>query len=254
MEIATWNVNSVKVRLPQLVEWFDTQKIEVVGLQELKCETEQFPYDAFEDKGYFCAVNGQKSYNGVALISRSEITDIVHDIPNFPTDEKRVIAGTIQGIRVINLYVVNGQNPESPKYEYKLAWLDAVKNYIKEEMEKYPQLIILGDFNIAPRDEDVHDPQAWKNRILCTDKEREVFDEFLQLGLADGLRMFATPWGDFTWWDYRNQGFEKNQGLRIDHLLLSLEASSRVESTRIYTDVRAHERPSDHAPVSVVLC
>lgn len=253
MEIATWNLNSITVRLPQLLEWLQESKIDVAGLQELKCDTDKFPYDELKAAGYHVAVNGQPTYNGVALVSRSEITDVSYDLPGFEDDEKRVIAGTIDGIRVINLYVVNGQDPKSDKYTYKLAWLKALTAYLKTELEAYESVVVLGDFNIAPTDDDVHNPKAWKDRILCTDEERAAFNELLALGLTDGLRIFAEPKVQFTWWDYRSQGFDKNHGIRIDHLLLSPRVSARVMETKVYLNVRANERPSDHAPVSVVL-
>lgn len=253
MKITTWNVNSINVRLPQLESWIRTDKPAVVGLQEIKCESDKFPLEAIEALDYVVVVNGQPTYNGVALISRSEITDVVFDIPGFEDEEKRVIAGTIEGIRVVNAYVPNGQDPKSEKYLYKLRWLEAFTEYIEETLEQYDEVIVIGDYNIAPTDDDVHNPVSWQGKILCTEKERDAFDKLLQLGLLDALRMHAQPAGLFTWWDYRQQGFEKNHGIRIDHLLLSKMLSRRLVSTQVHIDVRANERPSDHAPVSVVL-
>ncbi len=253
MKITTWNLNSIKVRLAQLIELIENEQPDVIGLQELKCNNEQFPAQELAALGLHLAFNGQPTYNGVALISKTEIHDIEYDIPGYEDAEKRVIAGTIEGVRVINAYVPNGQSPESDKYQYKLEWLEAFTNYIAKSLERYPELVVLGDFNIAPTDDDVHNPLSWKGKILCTDQEREAFQKILALGLVDGLRIESAPKGLFTWWDYRQGGFEKNSGIRIDHLLLSRRLSRRFISSAVHVKYRAMERPSDHAPVSIIL-
>lgn len=253
MKITTWNVNSINVRLSHLIELLEKEASSVVGLQELKCSNDKFPLEEVEALGYQAAINGQPTYNGVAILSNREISDIVLDIPGFEDDEKRVIAGTIDGVRVVNAYVPNGQSPDSEKYQYKLSWLEAFTAYIEELLLLYPEVIVIGDYNIAPTDADVHNPVTWKDKILCTDQEREAFDKLIGLGLIDGLRIEAQPRGVFTWWDYRQGGFEKNSGIRIDHLLLSKILSRRFISSSVHLNYRAMERPSDHAPVSVIL-
>lgn len=253
MKITTWNVNSINVRLPHLLELLKSEGPIIIGLQELKCTNEKYPLEEISHLGYFSAVNGQPTYNGVSLISTLEIKDVIYDIPGFQDDEKRVITGTIDGVRVINAYVPNGQSPESDKYQYKLAWLVAFTEFVQAQLELYPELVVIGDFNIAPKDEDVHNPASWAGKILCTDQERAAFQTLLKLGLLDGVRIEAQPKDLFTWWDYREGGFEKNSGIRIDHLLLSRELSRRFMSSSVHLNYRAMERPSDHAPVSVVL-
>ncbi|UNM95116.1 exodeoxyribonuclease III [Ignatzschineria rhizosphaerae] len=253
MKITTWNVNSINVRLSHLAEFLKEEVPSVIGLQELKCSNDKFPLKEIEELGYHCEINGQPTYNGVALLSKTEIEDVVFDIPGYKCEEKRVIAGTIEGVRVINAYVPNGQSPESDKYQYKLNWLAAFTKYIEEVLKNYSQVIVIGDYNIAPTDDDVHHPETWQGKILCTDKEREAFLELLALGLLDGLRIEAQPKGLFTWWDYRQGGFEKNSGIRIDHLLLSRVLSRRFLSSAVHLNYRVMERPSDHAPVSVIL-
>lgn len=253
MKIATWNVNSINVRLPQLIDWLNRVDPDIVGLQELKCDATSFPLEALEALGYHIVVNAQKTYNGVALLSKVPATDIMCDIPKFVDDQKRVVAGTIQDIRVINVYVPNGQSPQSDKYVYKLEWLDAFYDYLQGELMQYEKLLVMGDFNIAPTDDDVHNPALWKDQVLCTQKERDAFKRLLSLGFVDVLRLYAAPKGIFTWWDYRQQGFEKNEGVRIDHVLLSKELSARYIESSVYIEVRANERPSDHAPVGILL-
>ncbi len=253
MKITTWNVNSVNVRLTHLTQFLQEVAPDVVGLQELKCTTDKFPITEVEALGYHAVVNGQPTYNGVALISKIPITDVILDIPGFEDSEKRVITGTIAGIRVMNAYVPNGQSPDSDKYQYKLNWLMHFKRFISEQLALYPELIVIGDYNIAPTDDDVHNPASWTGKILCTDAERAAFFDLLDLGLVDGLRLEAQPRGLFTWWDYRQGGFEKNSGIRIDHLLLSRVLSRRFVGSNVHLSYRALERPSDHAPVSVIL-
>lgn len=253
MKITTWNVNSVNVRLPHLTELLEKEAPSVIGLQELKCSNDKFPLKEIEALGYHAIVNGQPTYNGVAMLATSDITDVVYDIPGFEDEEKRVIAGTVEGVRVVNAYVPNGQSPDSDKYQYKLQWLAAFTAYIEDLLTRYAEVIVIGDYNIAPNDDDVHNPMTWKDKILCTDQERAAFEKLLALGLLDGLRIDAQPQGLFTWWDYRQGGFEKNSGIRIDHLLLSRVLSRRFLSSSVHLNYRAMERPSDHAPVSVIL-
>ncbi len=253
MKITTWNVNSINVRLPHLVDFLEKETPEVIGLQELKCTTDKFPLKEIEDLGYQAVIHGQPTYNGVAILATSAITDVVYDIPGFEDEEKRVVSGTVNGVRVVNVYVPNGQSPESDKYLYKLRWLTAFTEYIKNLLVRYPEVVVIGDYNIAPNDDDVHNPVTWKDKILCTVQEREAFSKLLALGLLDGLRMEAQSKGLFTWWDYRQGGFEKNSGIRIDHLLLSRILSRRFLSSSVHLNYRAMERPSDHAPVSVIL-
>lgn len=253
MKITTWNVNSINVRIEQLIDFLENEKPTVIGLQELKCINEKFPLAQIETLDYHVVMNGQPTYNGVALLSNKPITDVELDIPGFEDPEKRVIAGTIDGVRVVNAYVPNGQSPDSDKYQYKLTWLTHFRQYIADLMAIYPEVMVIGDYNIAPTDDDVHHPETWQGKILCTDQERAAFTALLELGLVDGLRIEAQPPGLFTWWDYRQGGFEKNSGIRIDHLLLSRVLSRRFISSKVHLNYRAMERPSDHAPVSVVL-
>lgn len=253
MKIASWNVNSLNVRLPHLEEWLKTSQPDVVALQETKLEDEKFPRDALAALGYRSECAGQKTYNGVALLSREPITDIVTSIPGFDDPQRRVIAGTIGGVRVIDLYVVNGQSVGSDKFEYKLRWLDAVRAFVADELVRSPQLVVLGDFNIAPHDRDVHDPEAWRESVLCSTPEREALGRLLDLGLHDSFRLVDANEGQFTWWDYRQGRFRRNHGLRIDLILVSAALRERVRGAGIEREPRRWERPSDHAPVWVDL-
>ena len=251
MKIAAWNVNSLKVRLPQLLDWLDVQQPDVVCLQETKLEDVNFPQQAIADAGYAVAFHGQKTYNGVALLSRLglDVSDVVCNNPHFPDPQKRLIAATVQGVRVISAYVPNGQEVGSDKYAYKLDWLAALERWLGEELAQHPQLALAGDFNIAPDDRDVHNPASWAGQILCSDAEREAFRRLLALGLKDSFRLFEQPEKSFSWWDYRMLGFQKNQGLRIDHVLLSDALAARCSAAGIDREMRKRERPSDHAPV-----
>ena len=257
MKFASWNVNSLKVRLPHLLEWLVRQAPQVVCLQETKLEDAKFPVREIEAAGYHCAWSGQKTYNGIAILSRPPLADVAAGMPAFADEQKRVIAATVgQGadaIRVVCAYVPNGQAVDSEKYQYKLNWLAAFRFWLEEEQKKNPRLAVLGDYNIAPADEDVHDPKAWEGRILCSPKEREAFRNLLALGLKDSFRMFAQPAKSFTWWDYRMNGFKRNLGLRIDHILLSSELASRCRTCAIDLEPRRLQRPSDHAPVMAEL-
>jgi exodeoxyribonuclease-3 len=249
MKIATWNVNSLKVRLPHVLDWLASVRPDALCLQETKTEDGGFPFAPLEAAGYRAIHNGQKTYNGVAILARAEMQDAVRDIPGFDDPQKRVIAATIDGVRVICAYMPNGQAVGSDKYEYKLKWLAALTGWLREEMQRYPQLALLGDFNIAPDDRDVHDPVAWQGQILCSEAERDAFRKLLDLGLADAFRRFEQPEKSFSWWDYRMMGFRRNLGLRIDHILLSSPLAERCAACSIDKAPRKLERPSDHAPV-----
>lgn len=249
MRLAAWNVNSLKVRLPHLLDWLADQKPDALCLQETKLEDHNFPRAEIEAAGYHVAFSGQKTYNGVALLARSPIGDVVCGNPHFPDEQKRLIAGTVDGVRVVCAYMPNGQAVGSDKYDYKLRWLAALETWLAAELAANPQLALAGDFNIAPEDRDVHDPQAWAGQILCSDAERAAFRRLLGLGLQDSFRLFAQPEKSFSWWDYRMLGFQKNQGLRIDHVLLSAPLAARCTAAGIDRAPRKRERPSDHAPV-----
>ena len=249
MKIATWNVNSLNVRLPHVLEWLAATSPDVLVLQEIKQVTEAFDSDAFRAAGYSAVASGQKTYNGVAVISRSASSDHLKDLPGYEDPQRRVLASTIHGVRVVNLYVPNGHSVGSEKYEYKLGWLAALRDYLESELSSYEQLVVLGDFNIAPDDRDVYDPEKWGDDILCSPAERAALGELLELGLSDVFRQFDQPESTFSWWDYRAAGFRRNAGLRID-LILASEALARA-CTASYVDrePRTWERPSDHTPV-----
>ena len=249
MKIASWNVNSLKVRLPHLLDWLAEAKPDALGLQELKLEDHNFPRAEIEAAGYHVAFAGQKTYNGVALLAREPIRDVVINNPHFPDEQKRLIAGTIGEVRVICAYMPNGQAVGSEKYDYKLRWLDALAQRLGEELTAHPQLALVGDYNIAPDDRDVHDPAAWAGQILCSEAERSAFQRFIGLGLSDSFRLFEQPERTFSWWDYRNLGFRKNLGLRIDHVLLSQALAEKCTAAGVDRAPRKLERPSDHAPV-----
>ncbi|MBA4093130.1 MAG: exodeoxyribonuclease III [Candidatus Accumulibacter sp.] len=251
MKLAAWNVNSLKVRLPQLLDWLAASAPDVVCLQETKLEDANFPRAEIEAAGYQVAFSGQKTYNGVALLARGEApADVVCGNPHFPDEQKRLIAGTVRGVRVVCAYIPNGQAVGSDKYAYKLAWLAALERWLGEELAAHPQLALAGDFNIAPEDRDVHDPAAWAGQILCSDPERAAFQRLQALGLQDSFRLFEQAPKSFSWWDYRMLGFQKNQGLRIDHILLSAPLAARCTAAGIDREMRKRERPSDHAPVT----
>jgi exodeoxyribonuclease-3 len=253
MKLASWNVNSLKVRLPHLLEWLAGQAPEIVCLQEIKLENAKFPLAEIEAAGYRCAWSGQKTYNGVAILSRAALSEVATAMPAFPDEQKRVIAASVgegeDALRVVCAYVPNGQAVDSEKYEYKLKWLSAFRSWLDEELRRHPRLAVLGDYNIAPADEDVHDPKAWEGQILCSSRERQAFQTLLALGLKDSFRLFTQPEQSFTWWDYRMNAFKRNLGLRIDHVLLSPDLASRCRACTIDVEPRRLERPSDHAPV-----
>ena len=249
MKIATWNVNSLKVRLPHVLDWLATNQPDVLCLQELKQEDSQFPLTELQQAGYHAVFSGQKTYNGVAILSKSVLTDVQYGIPNFPDEQKRVIAATIHGIRIVCVYIPNGQSVDSDKYQYKLAWLTALLAWLTDELVKFPKLALLGDYNIAPEDRDVHDPQAWVGNILVSEPEREAFRVLQQLGMRDSFRLFEQPEKSYSWWDYRMMAFRRNIGLRIDHILLSAALAPDCTACTIDRAPRKLERPSDHAPV-----
>ncbi|RTL39344.1 MAG: exodeoxyribonuclease III [Burkholderiales bacterium] len=252
-KFATWNVNSLAIRLPQVLEWLAAHSVDALVLQETKLTDDKFPTADFGAAGWQVQWFGQKTYNGVALISRERASDIVKNIPGFPDEQARVIAGTVDGIRVIGGYFPNGQAPGSEKFAYKMAWLDALRLWLTDELQKHPQLVLMGDFNIAPEDRDVYDPVAWAGQIHCTPEERQHFQQLLGLGLSDAFRLFEQPPKSWSWWDYRNLAFRKNQGLRIDHVLVSEALKPRVAGCEIDKLPRKNERPSDHAPVIVTI-
>ena len=249
MKLVAWNVNSLKVRLPQLLDFLATRQPDVVCLQETKLTDDKFPTAEIEAAGYRVAFVGQKTYNGVAIVSRCALTDVQVGIPDFEDEQKRMIAATVEGVRVICVYCPNGQSLDSDKYPYKLAWFDALTLWLKDELTRHPQLAILGDYNIAPDDRDVHDPEVWKDGILVSPPERARFQTLLALGLKDSFRLFEQPDKIFSWWDYRMMGFRRNHGLRIDHILLSAPLATACTSSTVDRDMRKLERPSDHAPV-----
>ena len=249
MKIASWNVNSLKVRLPQVLDWMEHQRPDVLGLQETKLTDDKFPIEAIEEAGYRVAFAGQPTYNGVALIAREQPLDVITEIPGFPDEQRRVIAGTIGRVRVINLYVVNGKEVGSDKYEYKLRWLEAVNRWIADELTRHDKLVVMGDFNIAPDDRDVHDPEAWHEKILCSSPEREALGRMLDLGLHDSFRLFEQPEATFSWWDYRAAAFRRGLGLRIDLVLCSDALKMACATSYVDKEPRRNERPSDHAPV-----
>ncbi|PPE75950.1 exodeoxyribonuclease III [Solimonas fluminis] len=249
MKIASWNVNSLRVRLPHLLDWLKAAEPDVVGIQETKCVDEQFPFAELEAAGYFAAHNGQKTYNGVALLARQPLTEVCRDMECFADEQRRVIAATVGGVRVVNVYVVNGQAVGSEKYDYKLRWLAGLRQYLGEELQKYPKLAVTGDYNIAPAPEDTHDPAVWEGGILCSEPERAAFRALLDLGLKDSFRLFEQPAASFTWWDYRQAAFRRNMGLRIDHILASDALAAACTGVRVHLEPRRLERPSDHAPV-----
>ena len=257
MKIATWNVNSLGVRLPHVLQWLASNPVDALCLQELKLSDDKFPFEALAQAGYAAAAFGQKTYNGVAILSRTPLADVVRNIPGFADEQSRVIAGTLateQGpLRLINGYFVNGQEPGSEKFAYKMRWLEALHGFVQAEMAVHPRLAVLGDFNVTPEDRDSYDPVGLKDTIHHTVQEREYFQRLLQLGLTDSFRMFEQAPKSFSWWDYRMLGYQKNRGLRIDHILVSDLLKPLVKSCVIDRVPRKWEKPSDHTPVVVEL-
>ena len=257
MQIATWNINSLNVRLPQVLEWLAANPVDALGLQELKLVDEKFPFDALQEIGYHAAAFGQKTYNGVAILSRTPLRDVVRNIPGHTDEQARVIAATLDTpggpLRLVNCYFVNGQEPGSEKFAYKLQWLAALHRWIAEEMQTHPRLVLVGDLNVAPEDRDSFDPVGLKDTIHHTVEERAHFQALLGLGLTDAYRMFEQPEKSYSWWDYRMLGFQKNRGLRIDHILVSQALRDSVKACTIDRAPRKNPQPSDHAPVVVTL-
>jgi exodeoxyribonuclease-3 len=253
LKLATWNVNSLSVRLPQLLEWLAAHQPDAMVLQETKLTDDKFPHQAIEDAGYQVQWFGQKTYNGVALLSKTPAAEIVRNIPGFADDSARVITGTVAGLRIVGGYFPNGQAPGTDKFEYKLQWMRALRDWLREELAVHPRLVLLGDFNVAPEDRDVHDPVAWAGQIHCTDEERGHFRKLIALGLVDAFRLFEQPPKSWSWWDYRNLAFRRNQGLRIDIVLVSEALRTAVRECTIDKAPRKAERPSDHAPVWIRL-
>ncbi len=249
MKIATWNVNSMNVRQPHVIDWLGAHDPDVLVLQEIKQLTEKFPADALEELGYHSIASGQKTYNGVATISKVEPRDPVTDFPDLDDPQRRVLACTVDDVRIIDLYVPNGSEVGSDKYDYKLNWLASLKRFLEAEMREHEKLVVLGDFNIAPADADVYDPEKWGDAILCSPLERQALRALLDLGLTDVFRKFEQPESTFSWWDYRAAGFRRNAGLRIDLILTSDAMTERCEASYVDKEPRAWERPSDHAPV-----
>jgi len=253
MKLATWNVNSLKVRLPQVLDWLAANPIDVLCLQETKQQDSDFPQTELRAAGYYSVFSGQKTYNGVAVLSRVPARDVQMGIPDFPDEQKRVIAATFGSIRVVCVYVPNGQSIDSGKYRYKLAWLNALRDWLKQELTRYPELVLLGDCNIAPEDRDIYDPAAWQGNVLVSEPERQQFQNLLQLGLRDSFRLFEQAEKSYSWWDYRMMAFRRNMGLRIDHILVSEPLVAQCKSCAIDKTPRKLERPSDHTPVVVEL-
>ena len=257
MQIATWNVNSLTVRLPQVLDWLAAHPVDVLALQELKLIDDKFPLAALQAAGYHAAAFGQKTYNGVALLARSPLRDVVRNIPGFDDEQARVIAATIDtpggALRLVNGYFVNGQAPGSDKFAYKLRWLAALHDWLRTELAQHPRLVLLGDFNVAPEDRDSYDPEGLRGTIHHTPEERAHFQSLLALGMVDAYRLFEQPEKSYSWWDYRMLGFQKNRGLRIDHILLSDALRSHASACIIDRAPRKNPQPSDHAPVVVTL-
>ncbi len=249
MKIATWNVNSLKVRLGQVFEWLSAHAPDVLVLQEIKQVTEAFPSNEFAEAGYRSIASGQKTYNGVAILSKSVPSEPVTDFPGFEDPQRRILAATVSGVRVVNLYVPNGSEVGSEKYAYKLIWLDALRAFLESEMSKHDRVVVLGDFNIAPADADVFDPEKWGDAILCSPAERRALESVIALGLTDVFRNFEQPEKTFSWWDYRAAGFRRNAGLRIDLILTSDAMTKSCTASYVDKEPRTWERPSDHAPV-----
>ncbi|MDT8990948.1 exodeoxyribonuclease III [Curvibacter sp. APW13] len=253
MKLATWNVNSLSVRLPQVLDWLAANPVDVLALQELKMTDDKFPHDAFAAAGYQSVCFGQKTYNGVALITKAPAADVVKNIPGFDDDMARVITATVQGVRVVGAYFPNGQEPGSDKFEYKMEWLSALRRWLKIELEAHPQLVLMGDYNITFDEADVWDPVALEGTIHCTEEERYHLRALVALGLHDSLRLFPHPPKTYSWWDYRDFGFRRNRGLRIDHILITDALKTRATACEVDKTPRKNERPSDHAPVVLTL-
>ena len=254
MKIATWNVNSLRVRLQQVLDWLDLTKADVMCLQETKLTDERFPVDAFAQAGYEAAFSGQPTYNGVAILTRKSSVGVPARVlagnPLYEDEQKRLISASVAGVRVICAYFPNGQSVDSDKYRYKLEWIDSLLRWVEPQLAQPAEpLVLLGDFNIAPHERDVHDPALWAGQVLFSDPERERFRALEDMGLADAFRLFEQPEKSYTWWDYRQMAFRRNMGLRIDHIMVSSGLRERVAACSIDREIRKREQPSDHAPV-----
>ncbi|OGI48425.1 MAG: exodeoxyribonuclease III [Candidatus Muproteobacteria bacterium RBG_16_65_34] len=249
MKIATWNVNSIRVRLPQALAWLERHKPDILCLQETKVPDDGFPAGEFREAGYHAVFAGQKTYNGVATLSRAPAQAVVTVLTGADGEQRRLIAADIGGVRVVNVYVPNGEAVGCDKYAYKLGWLKALTRHLRDELGSHPRVVLVGDFNIAPEERDVHDSKLWAGQVLVSDREREAFRVLLELGLIDVFRLFGQPEQSFTWWDYRMQAFRQNHGLRIDHILCGAALAERCTACTIDVEPRRAERPSDHAPV-----
>jgi exodeoxyribonuclease-3 len=249
MKVATWNVNSLRVRMPQLREWLESRKPDLAALQETKVTDPEFPLVDVESAGYHVVYAGQKTYNGVAILARKAAHDVATEIPAYPCADRRVLAATYGPLRLINLYVPNGSEVGSDKYQFKLAWLEALTAWLRNELTKHRHVVVLGDFNIAPDERDVYDVEVWKDSVLFSPPERAAFQRIFDLGLVDCFRLHTQDAGHYSWWDYRMGAFRRNMGLRIDHILASPELSKLCVACEIDKEPRKQERPSDHAPV-----
>lgn len=253
MKLVTWNVNSLKVRLPHVLQWLETNPVDVLCLQETKLTDDKFPVAEIEAAGYHVVFSGQKTYNGVAILSRHAITEVVKNNPLFEDEQQRILAATIQGMRIVCAYVPNGQAVDSDKYQYKLRWLEALVQWLEAELKQHESLALLGDYNIAPADADVHDPAAWEGQVLVSEAERAMFQRLCGLKLIDAFRLFPQAEKLYSWWDYRQMAFRRNRGMRIDHILLSPPLASRCIACEIDKLPRKWEQPSDHTPVIATL-
>lgn len=249
MKVASWNVNSLRVRLPQVLQWLDSARPDMLAIQETKLQDEIFPVDALRDAGWQVQFSGQKTYNGVAIVSRAEGTDVIRDIPGLIDPQRRIIGATIGGVRLINLYVPNGQSVDSDKYHYKLDWLDKMATFLESELRTHPRLVVAGDFNVAPADIDVHDPEAWAGKVLCSEPERAALQRLIDLGLCDTFRARHPEQVAYSWWDFRTRAFSRDRGLRIDLVLASTALCEHLHDAAIDREPRGGERPSDHTPV-----
>lgn len=253
MKLATWNVNSLNVRLPQVLDWLKANPVDVLALQELKLTDDKFPFAALREAGYQAQSFGQKTYNGVALLSRTQASNVVRNIPGFSDEMARVISADVDGVRVIGAYFPNGQEPGSEKFDYKMCWLKALRQWLRDELNRHPKLVLMGDYNITFDDADVWDPIGLKDSIHCTEEERYELRALIALGLHDAFRLFPQASKSYSWWDYRDFAFKRNRGLRIDHVLVSDALRPLVTRCQIDKTPRKNERPSDHAPVLVEL-
>ncbi|AXA91796.1 exodeoxyribonuclease III [Massilia sp. YMA4] len=253
MKLVTWNVNSLNVRLPHLLRWLEENPVDVVCIQETKLTDDKFPLAALEAAGWHVAFSGQKTYNGVAILSRQPLADVVRNNPRYPDEQQRILAATIGDLRVVCAYVPNGQAVDSEKYVYKLGWMAALRDWLAEELTRHPNLAVLGDYNVAPEDRDVHDPAVWEGEVHVSPRERAAFQALLDVGLTDSFRLFEQPEKSYSWWDYRMLRFQKNQGLRIDHILLSQPLVARCTACTIDRAPRKWPQPSDHTPVIATL-